>query len=78
MIVDFCAVEAASVKSFAVKEKEQVKFTTRFFSGKMLMLAKLSLMSCIYEILEIFCFPDKKVREIYDWYLIEKVYIYHF
>ena len=78
MIVDFCAEEAASIKSFAVKEKEQVKFTTRFLSGKMLMFAKLSLMSYIYEILETFCFPDEKVREIYGWYLIEKVYIYHF
>ena len=41
------------------------------------MFAKLSLMSFIYEIIETFCFPDKKVREIYDRYLIEEVYIYH-
>ena len=41
------------------------------------MFAKLLLMSFIYEILETFYFSDKKVREIYDWYLIEKVYIYH-
>ena len=43
----------------------------------MLMFAKLSLMSFIYEMLETFCFPDKKVQEIYDKYLIEKVHIYH-
>ena len=41
------------------------------------MFAKLSLMSFIYEIIETFCFPDKKVREIYDRYLMEEVYIYH-
>ena len=51
MIVDFRAEEAASIKSFAVKEKEQLKFTTRFLSGKMLMFAKLLPMSFIYEIL---------------------------
>ena len=26
---------------------------------------------------ETFCFPDKKVQQIYDKYLIEKVQIYH-
>ena len=41
------------------------------------MFAKLLLMSFIYEMLETFCFPDKKVQEIYDKYLIEKVHIYH-
>ena len=41
------------------------------------MLAKLSLMSFIYEMLEIFYFPDKKVQKFFDKYLIEKVYIYH-
>ena len=74
MIVHFCAEEAASIKSFAVKEKEQVKVTTRFLSRKMLMFAKFSLMSFIGEILETFCFPDKEVR---DRCLIEKICIYH-
>ena len=41
------------------------------------MFAKLSLMSFIYEILETFCFPNKKIQEIYDKYSIEKVHIYH-
>ena len=51
MIVDFCAEEPASIKSFAVKEKKQLKFTTRFLSGKVLMFAKLLPMSFIYKIL---------------------------
>ena len=41
------------------------------------MFAKFSLMSFIYEMLETLCFPDKKVQEVYDKYLIEKVHIYH-
>ena len=76
MIVDFCTEESASVKSFAIKKYDQIKVTTRFLSGKMLMSAKLSLMSFIYEMLETFCFPDKKIQEIYDKYLVEKVHIY--
>ena len=47
VIVDFCADESASIKSFAIKKNDQVKVTTRFLSGKMLMFAKLPLMSFI-------------------------------
>ena len=63
MTVDFCAEESASIKSFAIKKNDQIKVTTRFLSRKMLMFAKLSLMSFIYEMLETFCFPDKKIQE---------------
>ena len=41
------------------------------------MSAKLSLMSFIYNILETFCFPDKKVKKIYEKHQTEDVYIYH-
>ena len=77
MIVDFCAEEAPSIKSLALKEKEHVKVKTRFLSGKMLMFAKLSLMSFICKMLETFCFSGKKVREIYDKYSLERVHMYH-
>lgn len=68
--------ESASIKSFAVKQSEQVKLTTRFLFGKMLIIVKLSLMSFIYEMLETLCFPNKKVQEIYRKYGTEKIYIY--
>ena len=43
MTKEFNDAESASVKSFAVKKKKNViKVTTRFMSGKLLMLAKLS------------------------------------
>ena len=46
-------------------------------SGKLLMFAKLSLKSFLYDIVETFCFPAEAVAEIYKKYLIEKVYVYH-
>ena len=59
----FYAEEGASIKSFPVKEKQEVKITTRLSSIKMLMFARLLLMSFICEMLETFRFPDKKARE---------------
>lgn len=46
-------------------------------SGKLLMSAKLSLKSFIYEITETFCFPKENVKEIYKTYVIERVEIFH-
>ena len=77
MMVDFCAEETVTIKSFGVKKRQEVQVTTRFLSGKMLMFAKLFFMSFIYEVLETFCFPDEKAEKIYEKYLIEKVYMYH-
>ena len=63
MILEFNCQESVSIKYFAVKQSNQVKLTTRFLSGKMLMFAKLTLMSFVYEMLETFCFPEKKVQK---------------
>ena len=79
MLIDFNCLDSALIQSFAVKKRnDNVKLTTRFLSGKMLMFAKLSLMSFIYEFLETVYFPDDIiVKKIYEKYLIGKVYIYH-
>ena len=77
MVVEFNDHESASIKSFAVKKHSSIKVTTRFMSGKSLMFAKLSLMSFIYEVIEIFCFPDENVTEIFKKYGIEWVEIFH-
>ena len=77
MILEFNNWESASIKSFAVKERNHINVTTRFLSGKMLMSTKLLLMSFIYKILEIFCFPDENVQTIFEKYDIEKVEIYY-
>ena len=56
MILYFNDHESACIKSFAVKKKNQIKVTSRFMSGKLLMFAKLSLKSFIYALVETFHF----------------------
>ena len=51
-----------AIESLAVKKNSSIKPTTRFFSGKMLMLAKMSL-DITYEFMETFFFPNKKLRK---------------
>ena len=60
MVLEFNCQEAASTKSCAVKQSDHVNLTTRFLSGKILMFAKLSLMSFKYEMLKRFLSQIKR------------------
>ena len=77
MLIDFDNRESASIKSFAVRKRDKIKVTTRFMSGKLLMLAKRSLKSFIYDVAETFSFPDQTMAEIYKKYVIEDIIINH-
>ena len=77
MIVKFNDREPASIKSFIVKKRSCNKVRTHFMAGKLLMFAKLSRKSFVYELTKTMCFPDKTVSNIYKKYSIEKVEIFH-
>ena len=42
----------------------------------MLMFEKLSLKSFVYDMIDVFCFPNEEIRRIYDYYQIEKCFLY--
>ena len=65
-----------SVKSIIVSGNTTVDVSTRFIKGKMLMFAKVSLKSFVYDIIDIFSFSDEEVRAVYNQYDIEKCFLY--
>ena len=65
-----------SIKSLAIKKNNNVKVTSRFIKGKMLMFAKLSIKSFVYDMIDVFCFPNSDIRSIYEHYQIEKCFLY--
>ena len=76
-LIEFDTSLACSVKALAVKQGDAVKPTSRFFSGKMLMFAKISLISSIYDLVKTFFFPNKKTIEIYEKYQVDYIYPFH-
>ena len=42
----------------------------------MLMFAKLSIKSFVYDMIDVFCFPNEDIQSIYDNYQIEKCFLY--
>ena len=77
MVIKFNDRESASIKSFAVKNRNEIKITAQFMSGKLLIFTKLYLKSFIYDLIETFCFPQKEIVELYKKYLIEQAEILH-
>ena len=75
-IIDFSDQDTTSIKALGIKTNDKVKITTRFIKGKMLMFSKVSLKSFVYDIIDIFCFPDEDVKEIYDKNKIIKCFVY--
>ena len=75
-LIDFDEANTNDIKSIAVEKKSNIKLTNRFIKGKMLMFAKTSLQSFVYDMIDVFCFPNHAVQEIYKKYQIEKCFMY--
>ena len=75
-MIDFNKRESNSIKSIVVNNSTMVDVSTRFCKGKMLMFAKMSLKLFVYDIIDVFCFPDDKVKDIFDKNDIEKCFLY--
>ena len=75
-IIDFSNQDTASIKALGIQTNDKVKITTRFINGKMLIFSKVSLKRFVYDIINIFCFPDEDVKEIFDRHSIIKCFVY--
>ena len=53
-----------------------VDVSSLVIKGKMLMFAKLLLKSFVYDMIDVFCFPDETIQEIYNRFQIQKCFLY--
>ena len=68
----------SSIKYVAMQTNTNVKITTCFMKGKMLMFTKTSIINLVYHTIYVFCFPEDnlRVQVIYDKHKIEKCFLY--
>ena len=71
-MINFDRKECNSIKSIAVQVKTNINVKSRFINAKMLMFAKISLKSFVYDMIDVFFFPTEGVKLIYDQYKITK------
>ena len=75
-MIEFDKNECNSIKSIVIKGNTTLDVSSRFLKGKMLMFAKLSLKSFVYDMINVFCFPVATIQEIYSRYQIQKCFLY--
>ena len=76
-LIDFNQQYSWSIRSIAIEKTNKVNLTTRFLNGKMLMFSKVSIKSFVYDLIDIFMFPNQETKEVYKKYQVEKCYVYH-
>ena len=73
-LIDFDGEYISSVKSLAIKKETKINLTIRFLNGKILMFCKTSIQSFVYDLIDIFMFPDEIVKNIYEKYEVIKCF----
>ena len=62
IMIDFDKNECSSIKSIAIKGNMTINVTARFIKGKMLTFSKVSIRSSVYDLIDVFCFPNVFLR----------------
>ena len=78
MLIEFNDLKSSSVKFLGVKNQTNIKCSSRFLSGQLLMFAKLSLKTFVYSLVELLHFPEENpiVADIYKKYKIYEIQCY--
>ena len=75
-MIDFDEEYSSSIRSIAIEKSSKINLTTRFLNGKMLMFSKVSIKNFVYDLIDVFMFPDQEIRESYQKYQVDKCYLY--
>ena len=73
-LIDFDDKYSSSIWLVAIKKSQKINLTTRFLNGKMLMFSKISVKSFVYDLIDVFMFPNYETQKIYDKYKISRCY----
>ena len=75
-MIDFDEEYTSSIKSVAIGKSSKINLTTQFLNGKMLMFSKVSIKSFVYDLIDVFMFPNQEIQEIYQQYQVNRCYLY--
>ena len=64
-LIDFDEEYACSIKSVATEKSSKINLITRFLNGKMLMFSKVSIKNFVYDLIDVFMFPNQEIQEVY-------------
>ena len=62
-LIDFDEQYLASIKSLSIQKNAKIDLTTRFLNGKMLMFSEVSIKSFVYDMIDVFMFPNEEIKK---------------
>ena len=74
--IDFNEEYSSTIKSLAIEKSSKINLPTRFLNGKMSIFSKVSIKSFVYDLIDVFMFPNQEIQEIYQKYQVNKCYLY--
>ena len=74
-LIDFDEEYSCSIRSVAIEKSSKISLTTRFLNGKMLMFSKVSIKSFVYDLIDVFMFPNLEIQKIYRKYKVNRCYL---
>ena len=75
-MIDFAEEYTSSIRSVAIEKSSKINLTTQFLNGKMLMFSKFCIKSFVYDLIDVFMFPNQEIQEIYQQYQVSRCYLY--
>ena len=75
-LIDFDEEYTCSIKSVAIEKSSKINLTTLFLNGKMLMFSKVSIKSFVYDLIDVFMFPNEEIQKLYQQYQVNRCYLY--
>ena len=67
---------SSNIKSLTVEQSTKVNLRTRYLNGKMLMFSKVSVKSFVFNLIDVFMFPNEEIQKIYSEFNIERCNLY--
>ena len=75
-MIDFDEKYTCSIRSVAIEKNSKINLTTRFLNGKISLFSKVSIKSFLYDLIDVFMFPNQEIQEIYQQYQVNRCYLY--
>ena len=74
-LIDFDEEYSCSIRAIAIEKSSKINLTNRCLNGKMLMFSKVFIKSFVYDLIDIFMFPNAEIQEIYKKYKVNRRYL---
>ena len=74
-MIDIDEEYSCSIRSVAIEKSSKISWTTRFLNGKMLIFSKISVKSFVYDLIDVFMFPNLEIQKIYKKYKVKRCYL---